>query len=40
MQTVFVYNGSAYSITYTALADRFDAHIDDVVRMLDEFRFR
>jgi hypothetical protein len=40
MQTVFIYNGSAYSITYTALADRFDAHMDDVVRMLDEFRFR
>lgn len=40
MQTVFIYNSSAYSITYTALADRFDAHMDDVVRMLDEFRFR
>ena len=40
MQTVFIYNSSAYSITYTALADRFDAHIDDVSRMLDEFRFR
>ena len=40
MQTVFIYNDLAYSITYTAHADRFDAHLDDVVRVLDEFRFR
>jgi hypothetical protein len=40
MQTVFIYNGSAYSITYTALADRFEAHLDDVEQMLSAFRFR
>ena len=40
MQVVFVYNDLFYSITYTAHADRFDAHIDDVEQMLGEFRFR
>ena len=40
MQTVFVYNDLVYSITYTAHADRFDAHIGDVEEMLAEFRFR
>lgn len=40
MQTVFIYNDLAYSITYTAHADRFDTHIGDVNKMLDEFRFR
>jgi len=40
MQTVFVYNDLVYSVTYTALADRFDAHLGDVAKVLDEFRFR
>ena len=40
MQTVFVYNDLIYSVTYTALADSFDAHLDDVAKMLDAFRFR
>ncbi len=40
MQTVFIYNDLAYSITYTAHADRFDAHIDDVNAMLDAFALR
>ncbi len=40
MQVVFLYNDLFYSITYTAHADRFDAHTDDVEQMLDEFRFR
>ena len=40
MQTLFTYNQSIYSITYTALADRFDAHLEDVNRMLDAFTFR
>ena len=40
MQTVFVYNDLVYSITYTAHADRFDEHIDDVEQMLDQFRMR
>ncbi len=40
MQTVFVYNGIIYSITYTALDESFDAHMADVGKILDEFRFR
>ena len=40
MQTVFVYNDMVYSITYTALADSFDAHLGDVEAMLGAFRFR
>lgn len=40
MQTIFIYNEFAYSITYTAHADRFEAHMDDVNAMLDAFRFR
>lgn len=38
MQTVFIYGDLFYSITYTAHADRFDAHLDDVKAMLGEFR--
>ncbi len=40
MQTIIMYNEIAYSITYTARADAFDAHLDDVNKMLDSFRFR
>ncbi len=40
MQTVFVYNQMVYSITYTALEDSFDLHMEDVETMLDVFRFR
>lgn len=40
MQTVFVYSDMVYSITYTALADSFDVHMDDVSAMLDAFTFR
>lgn len=42
MQTVFVYEalGLVYSITYTALAESFDAHLDDVTKMLDAFTIR
>ncbi len=39
-QTVLIYNEIAYSITYTALTDSFDAHIADVDLMLDHFEFR
>ena len=38
MQTVFVYGDLVYSITYTAHADRFEAHLDDVKAMLAAFR--
>lgn len=40
MQTVLVYNGMVYSITYTALEDSFDAHLSDVAAILDAFIFR
>ena len=40
MQTVLVYNGVVYSITYSALEANFDAHTADVSRMLDVFIFR
>ena len=40
MQTVFTYNEIIYSITYTALDDTFDTHIEDVEAMLSAFRFR
>lgn len=40
MQTVYEYNALIYSFTYTALEDRFDAHLEDVEAMLDAFRFR
>ena len=40
MQTVLVYNGVVYSITYSAFEANFDAHTADVNRMLDAFIFR
>lgn len=40
MQTVLVYSGLVYSITYTALEDSFDAHMEDVNTILDSFIFR
>ncbi len=40
MQTVLVYNGVVYSITYSALEANFDVHTADVNRMLDVFIFR
>lgn len=40
MQTVLIYNGLAYSITYTARADAYDSHLADVETVLNNFRFR
>jgi hypothetical protein len=40
MQTIFIYNGLAYSITYTARADAYEAHLADVELILNNFRFR
>ena len=40
MQTVFIFNSLAYSITYTAHETDFDAHTGDVVKMLDAFVLR
>lgn len=40
MQTILVNNDLVYSITYTALDDRFDAHMDDVNAIVEAFAFR
>ena len=40
MQTVLSDGDAMYSVTYTALDDRFDAHLADVEAMLDVFTFR
>ena len=40
MQTVIEYAGRIYSITYTALEDSFEAHLDDVNSILEAFIFR
>lgn len=40
MQTLFVYNDMIYSLTYTARAESFALHLDDVNAMLDVFTFR
>ena len=40
MQTVLIYNSLAYSITYTAKADAYEAHLADVELILNNFRFR
>ncbi len=39
-QTVLEYSGLIYSITYTALDESFDNHMEDVGKVLDAFRFR
>ena len=40
MQTVLSDGAAMYSVTYTALDDRFDAHFADVETMLDTFTFQ
>ena len=40
MQTVLVYGGRLYSVTYTCTADTFENHMEDVESILDSFRFR
>ena len=40
MQTVTVYSTMIYSMTYTALAENYDAHLDDVAKMASELVFR
>lgn len=40
MQTVFTYNEMMYSLTYTAMSDTFDIHLEDVEAILSAFRFR
>lgn len=40
MQTVLAYNGMFYSITYTALTENYDVHLNDVEAILNAFTFR
>lgn len=39
-QTAAIKNGSVYLITYTALADTYNAHIEEVDNMISFFQFR
>ena len=39
-QVCVFYSEMFYTLTYTAVADSFDLHIDDVDRMISEFTFR
>ena len=39
-QTVAAYRGMVYTLTYTATEEAFDAHLDDVARMIEHFDFR
>ena len=39
-QTFVAYSNIMYVITYTAAEDRFDAHTEDIQKILDEFRFK
>ncbi|MBQ4606635.1 MAG: hypothetical protein IJB15_08005, partial [Clostridia bacterium] len=40
MQTASVKNGSVYLITYTSLADTYDAHLEEVNNMISFFLYR
>lgn len=40
MQTMLAYNDMLYSITYTALAENFELHMNDVEAILNAFTFR
>ena len=40
MQTIFIYDSSFYTITYTALEENFDTHMKDVEQMISAFKFR
>ena len=40
LQAIAGNNGMFYNLTYTALADQYDAHIEDVMKMIEVFTFR
>ena len=40
LETVFIRAGVAYILTYTALSDKFDSHLDDVRDIISAIRFR
>ena len=38
-QTIFIFDSSFYSVTYTAFEESFETHLADVELMLDHFTF-
>ena len=40
LQAIVGYNGMFYNLTYTALIDQYDTHIEDVMKMIEVFTFR
>lgn len=40
MQVVAIRSNEVYIITYTAVADKYDSHIEDVISMVDYFKFK
>ena len=40
MQIITLKNGTMYFFTYTALADAYDAHTEDIQKILDNFDFK
>ena len=40
MQVIISAKGYVYTLTYTALADKYDAHVDDVAKIIAEFKFK
>ena len=40
MQVIAAYKSMLYSVTYTALPQHFDSHLEDVYRIIDAFEFR
>jgi hypothetical protein len=39
-QILVAYSNIMYVVTYTAAEDRFDAHTEDIQRIIDEFKFK
>lgn len=39
-QMLVAYSNIMYVVTYTAAEDRFDAHTEDIQRIIDEFKFK
>lgn len=40
MQVIISAKGYVYTLTYTALADKYDTHVDDVAKIIAEFKFK
>ena len=40
MQVVTIRSNEVYILTYTATAEKYDSHIEDVISMVDYFKFK